>query len=436
MKGYFMNTLFKSITAILPDEENGFVSKVCDVAIKDGLICYIGDDAEKNGFVPEKTINGKDKLITAGLVNSHTHSYMSLFRNSADDLMFHNWLFGRIMPMEDKLTADDMYYGTQLACLEMIKTGTTAFLDMNIARDAITRAISESGLKATISRGLVGNGRDDEGGKARIEDTLYDMRTYGGNKRLKFMMGPHAIYTTDRGYLELVMEKAAEYKTGINIHLSESVKEIEDCYKEHGCSPVKYLDDMGMFDFHTVAAHCVQLSDEDIGILAEKGVYAATNPISNAKLGNGFARIPDMLEKGVRLCIGTDSAGSNNTLNMFSDMNFICLAHKGNRRSATAVSARQALKMATETGAKALGFDNTGMLKEGYAADLTIMDMKYPSLQPINDPVAAMCYSACGYEVESVMVDGEFIMENRVIPHMDEERIYFECNQAMKRIDG
>ena len=143
-----------------------------------------------------------------------------------------------------------------------------------------------------------------------------------------------------------------------------------------------------------------------------------------------------MLDKGVKLCIGTDSAGSNNTLNMFSDMNFICLAHKGNCRSATAVSARQALKMATETGAKALGFDNTGMLKEGYAADLTVMDMKYPSLQPVNDPVAAMCYSASGYEVESVMVDGEFLMENREIKGMDEERIYFECNKAMKRIDG
>ena len=402
-----MNTLFKGITAILPDEESGFSAKVCDIAVSDSVISYIGDDAVKNGFVPDRTIDGRDKLITAGLVNSHTHSYMSLFRNSADDLMFHTWLFDRIMPMEDKLTAEDMYYGTQLACLEMIKTGTTAFLDMNIARDCITRAISEIGLKATISRGLVGNGRDDEGGKTRIEDTLYDMRTYGDNKRLKFMMGPHAIYTTDRGYLELVMEKAAEYGLGINIHLTE-----------------------------TVAAHCVQLSDEDIDILAERGVYAATNPISNAKLGNGFARIPDMLDKGVKLCIGTDSAGSNNTLNMFSDMNFICLAHKGNCRSATAVSARQALKMATETGAKALGFDNTGILKEDYAADLTVMDMKYPSLQPVNDPVAAMCYSASGYEVESVMVDGEFLMENREIKGMDEERIYFECNKAMKRIDG
>ena len=191
-----MNTLFKGITAILPDEESGFSAKVCDIAVSDSVISYIGDDAVKNGFVPDRTIDGRDKLITAGLVNSHTHSYMSLFRNSADDLMFHTWLFDRIMPMEDKLTAEDMYYGTQLACLEMIKTGTTAFLDMNIARDCITRAISESGLKATISRGLVGNGRDDEGGKTRIEDTLYDMRTYGDNKRLKFMMGPHAILPT------------------------------------------------------------------------------------------------------------------------------------------------------------------------------------------------------------------------------------------------
>ncbi|MCH5325015.1 MAG: amidohydrolase [Eubacterium sp.] len=427
-----MNTLIKNITAILPDGE-GYKTEVCDICVSGDTIAGIGSG---EGFAADKVIDGGGRLATAGLVNAHTHSYMSLFRNSADDLMFHDWLFGRIMPMEDKLTQDDLYWGTQLACLEMIKTGTTAFLDMNICRDAVTRAISESGLKAVISRGLVGNGRDDEGGIARIEDTIHDYNTYGDNKRLKFTMGPHAIYTTDRAYLELVMDKAAEYGMGINVHLSESVKEVEDCYKEHGCSPVEYLDDMGMFKFHTVAAHCVQLSDKDIEILADRGVYVASNPISNAKLGNGFARIPDMQKAGVRLCIGTDSAGSNNTLNMFSDMMFMALCHKGNTRTANTVTATEILKMATETGAAALGLENTGVLKEGGKADIVIMNMNCPSLQPINDPVAAMCYSANGSEVESVMVDGELLMENRVIPHMDEEKIYYECNKAMKRIDG
>ena len=426
-----MKTLLKGITAILPDGA-GFKTEICDICITNDTITKIGNS---DGFTPDKTVDGKNKLVSAGLVNAHTHSYMSLFRNSADDLMFHEWLFGRIMPMEDKLTQDDLYWGTCLACLEMIKTGTTAFLDMNICREAVTRAISESGLKAAISRGLVGNGRNDEGGIARIEDTIYDYKTYGDNKRLKFMMGPHAIYTTDREYLELVMEKAAEYGMDINIHLSESVKEIEDCKKEHGCSPVEYLDDMGMFKFHTVAAHCVQLSDSDIKLLADRGVWAATNPISNAKLGNGFARIPDMIKAGVNLCIGTDSAASNNTLNMFSDMSFLALAHKGNTRTADSVSASEVLKMATENGAKALGLENTGVLKEGARADLFIMDLNSQSLQPLNNPVAAMCYSASGYEVESLMVDGEFLMENRVTK-MDEERIYFECNKAMKRIDG
>ena len=426
-----MKTLLKGITAILPDGA-GFKTEICDICITNDTITKIGNS---DGFTPDKTVDGKNRLVCAGLVNAHTHSYMSLFRNSADDLMFHEWLFGRIMPMEDKLTQDDLYWGTCLACLEMIKTGTTAFLDMNICREAVTRAISESGLKAAISRGLVGNGRNDEGGIARIEDTIYDYKTYGDNKRLKFMMGPHAIYTTDREYLELVMEKAAEYGMDINIHLSESVKEIEDCKKEHGCSPVEYLDNMGMFKFHTVAAHCVQLSDSDIKLLADRGVWAATNPISNAKLGNGFARIPDMIKAGVNLCIGTDSAASNNTLNMFSDMSFLALAHKGNTRTADSVSASEVLKMATENGAKALGLENTGVLKEGARADLFIMDLNSPSLQPLNNPVAAMCYSASGYEVESLMVDGEFLMENRVTK-MDEERIYFECNKAMKRIDG
>lgn len=427
-----MNTLIKDITAILPDGD-GFKTEKCDICITGDTITKIG---KAEDFAADKIIDGKGRLASAGLVNAHTHSYMSVFRNSADDLMFHDWLFGRIMPMEDKLTPDDLYWGTKLACLEMIRTGTTAFLDMNICREDVTRAVSESGLKAVITRGLVGNGRNDEGGIRRIEDTLYDMEKYGGNKRLKFMMGPHAIYTTDREYLELVMEKAKEYNMGINIHLSESVKEIEDCYAQHGCSPVEYLDNMGMFDFHTVAAHCVQLSDKDIEILAERGVFVATNPISNAKLGNGFARIPDMLEKGVRLCIGTDSAASNNTLNMFSDMNFISLAHKGNTRTAQAVTAQQTLKMATETGAKALGLSDTGVLREGAKADIMIMNMNCPSMQPLNNPIAAMCYSASGYEVESLMVDGELLMENYEIKNLDTEEIYFHCNETMKRIDG
>ncbi len=426
-----MQTLIKNTRAIVPDGES-YTVKECDILITDDKITAIGDISQPADYI----IDGKDKLCSAGLVNSHTHSYMSVFRNSADDLMFHDWLFGRIMPMEDKLTGDDLYWGTKLACLEMIRTGTTAFLDMNICREAVSCAINESGLKAVITRGLVGNGRNDEGGIARINDTLYDMEKYGSNPRLKFMMGPHAIYTTDREYLELVMEKAAEYNMGINIHLSESVKEIEDCYKQHGISPVEYLDNMGMFDFHTVAAHCVQLSDKDIEILADKGVYVATNPISNAKLGNGFARIPDMLEKGVKLCIGTDSAASNNTLNMFSDINFICLAHKGNIRSAQSVSAQQALKMATENGAMALGLTDTGVLKEGYKADIVMMDLTYPSMQPLNNPVSAMCYSASGYEVDTVLVDGEILMENKEIKNMDAEKIYYYCNKTMQRIDG
>lgn len=438
-----MNTLIKGVTAVLPDE-NGYKTELCDIFVTGDTIAKIAKidaKAENNSDAPEKynadkVIDGGGKLAIPGLINAHTHSYMSLFRNSADDLMFHDWLFGRIMPMEDKLVWNDLYWGTQLACLEMIKTGTTAFLDMNICRDAVTKAISESGLKAVITRGLVGNGKNDPGGIERIEDTLYDLRTYGENRRLAFAMGPHAIYTTDREYLELVMDKAAEHGLWINVHLSESVKEIEDCYKEHGCSPVEYLDGMGMFDFHTVAAHCVQLSDNDINILAKKNVYAASCPISNAKLGNGFARIPDMLNVGVKTALGTDSAASNNTLNMFSDMMFMALCHKGNTRTADAVTARQILKMATETGAEALGLKNTGALKEGMRADIAILDMNVPSFQPVNDPIAALCYSANGSEVESLMTDGELLMENRVIPHMDEEKIYYECNKAMERIDG
>ena len=168
-----MNILLKDITAILPDGD-GYKAEKCSIEISGDTITAIKKPGEQSAFNPDRTIDGKDKLACAGLVNAHTHSYMSLFRNSADDLMFHDWLFGRIMPMEDKLTQDDLYWGTCLACLEMIRTGTTAFLDMNICREAVTRSINDSGMKAVISRGLVGNGRNDEGGLTRIADTVYD----------------------------------------------------------------------------------------------------------------------------------------------------------------------------------------------------------------------------------------------------------------------
>lgn len=427
-----MNILLKNILAVILSGE-GLKAEKCDIEISGENITAVLPAGEKSEFKADRVINGESKLAIPGLINSHTHSYMSVFRNCADDLPFHDWLFGRILPMEDKLTENDMYYGTLLGCLEMIKTGTTGYIDMIIAKDCSSKAAVDSGMKAVVTRGLVGFGKNDEGGIRRINEAIYDKEKYTTDK-VRHMMGPHTIYTTDREYLELVMKAADEQKIGINIHLSESTKEIGDCLKAYRMTPPEYLKAIGMFDFHTVLAHCVQLSDSDIELLASSGAYIATNPISNAKLANGIARIPDMQNAGCRLCIGTDSAASNNTLNMFSDMNMLALLHKASRRSATDVTAEEIVKMATIGGARAMGLNDTGAIEAGKKADIAILDLNFPSMQPINDVIAALCYSASGYEVESVMVNGEFLMENRELKTIDEERVYFEANKTIERI--
>lgn len=426
-----MNIQIKNVRAILPVGK-GFEVKQTDVYIVGDTIASIG--VMPTDFIAEKTIDGKDKLLSAGLINAHTHSYMSIFRNVADDLLFEDWLFKNIMPMEDQLVDEDGYWGAMLGCLEMIKTGTTSFIDMHLFKNAIPRAVDKAGIKCVSTRGLVGNGRNDKGGIERINVTKEEIAQWKGNKRISFMMGPHAIYSTDAGYLQLVMESAVECGVGLNIHLSETRNEVKTAYEKYGCSPVEYLNNMGFFDIKTVAAHCVHLSEKDIEILAEKQVAVATNPISNLKLGNGFAPIPQMLEKGVRLAIGTDSAASNNTLNMFSDMNFLSLIHKGTTETATAVSASETYAMATKGGAFAMNTMDTGELAVGKKADLILIDLNRPQFQPITNLVSAMAYSANGSEIDTMIVDGEIVMENGKVLTLDEEEIYFNAQRIIDRI--
>lgn len=433
-----MGILIRDVNALMwggdkeGGNENEFYLERSSFYIEGGIIAGIGE--EPADFRADKIIEGKGRLLMPGLINCHCHAYMTLFRNCADDLAFTDWLFGHISPLEDKIEPEDAYWGAKLAILEMIKSGTTCFADMHMNIHQTTRAVDEAGIRAVIGRGLVGDG-EDEGGKRRIDEALEEFNKWKTHQRMTFLLAPHAPYTCSQKYLRQVTEIAKENGLGIEIHLSESMTEIENMKKERQISPIQYVKEAGIFDVPVLAAHCVHLSDEDRKILKEENVSVATNPVSNMKLGNGFADVPAMLKNGIRVCIGTDGAASNNALNMFHEMNMLGLIHKGANKEAQCVSAMEVLKAATIDGARALELGNQiGSLAVGKQADLILIDTTKPQLNPENNLISGLVYSANGSEVRTVLAAGEILMEDGEIKTMDAEEIIKEVNERAKRL--
>lgn len=422
-----MGILIKQILCI------GELAGTHDVYVHGNKIA--GIDEVPAGFTLTDTINGKDRLLIPGLINCHTHTYMSLFRNAADDLSFTDWLFGRIDPMEQNMVPEDAYWGTMLSIVEMIKSGTTCFCDMHMHPEQTVRAVDVSGIRAVITRGLVGEDRMDEGGIRRIREAKDEIKHWKEHARMTFRFAPHAPYTCGEDYLKYIRDEAERYGVGLNIHLSESRKEFDDMMLARGCTPVKYLDNLGLLSKDTLAAHCVYLTDSDMRILSERGVSVVINPASNMKLGNGFAPVPAMLEHGINVCIGTDGAASNNSLNLFHEMNLAALVYKGAAANAQVVSAAEVLSFATKNAAKALGFEGVlGEVKVGCKADLTILNMNNEHFAPQNHPEAALAYSVNGSEVDSVIIDGRILMEKRKLKTIDEEHVYYAANRMAKRL--
>lgn len=426
-----MGIVLKNILAALPKDGQDAVCRT-DIYLQDDKIAGIGEAPEE--FSQDQVIDGTDRLAIPGLINAHTHSYMALLRNVADDLPFEDWLFKNIEPIEDKLEPEDAYWGACLAILEMIKSGTTCFSDMQMHIHQTSKAAAESGMRAVISRGLVGSG-DNEAGQIRLKEAYEEKEAWKDCDRLTFFLGPHAPYSCDEDFQRIVAKEAAKNHMGVHIHLSESRNEVENIRSQYGASPIALAKRAGLFDGLAVAAHCVHVDEDDLNILKKCQVSVITNPASNMKLGNGFAPVPDMLKKGINVCIGTDGAASNNSLNMFHEMNLLGLIHKGAREKADCVSAREIFRMATLNGAKALGMEQkTGSIEIGKKADLAILNLRTPSMTPRNDLLAGLCYSANGSEVETVIIDGKIVMENRRILTLDEERIYAEVSRICKRL--
>ena len=427
-----MGICIRDISALLPEGE-GYTVRTCTVYIEGDRIA--GLDRQPENFVAERTLDGSGRLLVPGMVNAHTHAYMTVFRNCADDIGFTPWLFDKIMPMEDRLTEEDCYWGTLLAYMEMLRTGTTCSLDMYIFTQAAVRAQQESGIRAVMSRGLTGGADDVAGGERRLRDAVGEIEQWRGSPNLYFMLGPHAPYTCDEGYLREVAETATALHVPLHIHVSESRDEMRTIAERYGCTPPEFLDRAGILRDTTVAAHCVQLTDSDIDLLSARGVSVATNPVSNLKLGNGVARVSRMLERGINVCLGTDGTASNNTLNMYRELSYLTMLQKGMNEDAASLSAAQGMRMATAGGAKALGLGGqTGEIREGMLADLAILNLDTPWMQPKNNLLASLAYSANGSEVETVLVGGRILLDKGAYTSIDAERVLYEVEQVCRRV--
>ena len=404
-----------------------------DIFIEGGRIAAIGDAPE--GFRADTVIDASHRTAMPGLINAHTHVYMSLFRNYADDVPFSTWLFDRILPIEDSLTDEECYWGDMLNFAEMIRTGTTSFVDQQMFVSALVRSSHDAGIRPVISRGIVGEVRTEEGVRVRwqqAQDAMALAKELGSNAT--FMISAHAIYTCSEDVLRYVRELSEETGLPVTTHLAETKKEYDDCIAQHGVTPVRYLHDLGLLDREITIAHCVWLADADYELLARPNVHVVTNPASNAKLANGFAPVARMLREGIDVSLGTDGAASDNTQNMFAEMHLLSLMQKGAEQDSVVLSARETLKMATEGGARAAGFgDDAGVLAPGRKADLILIDETAPNMLPNFDISSALVYSATGMEVTDSVIDGNLVMRNKELLTIDEERLRFEIGRITER---
>jgi len=397
-----------------------------NIFIQDDLILKITES--KDFQEVDYVIDGKNKLAMPGLVNTHTHLAMTLFRGYADDLPLKEWLEEKIWPKESKLTSYDVYCGSLLGICEMIKSGTIAFADMYFYMDEVAKAVSESGIKASLSVGMIGIAGDEN--EILNRGVIFAKNWHNSeNGRIKVMLAPHAPYTCPPSFLEKVISKAVEFGLGIHTHLSETFLEVENIKNLYGVTPVRLMNRVGLFNVPVLAAHCVFVDDEEIEILAEKEVGVAHNPQSNLKLASGIAPVKKMLQKKVKVGLGTDGPASNNNLDLWEEMRLAAILHKGTEKDPTCVPAEEALKMATKNGMEILGWKDSGVIKEGYKADIVILDLNKPHFYPRHNLISHLVYSASSADVDTVIVDGKVLMEKRELKTLDEERIKFEAEK-------
>ncbi len=403
------------------------------VAIRDDTIVAAGPLPElSKSFIANKTINRPSGLILPGLMNSHTHAAMVLFRGLADDLPLKTWLEDHIFPAEARLTSELVALGTELACAEMIRCGTTSFVDMYMFEDSVASVADRVGLRAWLGEGVFDFPSPSfSSGEEALKETERLMDKWKGHPRITITVDPHTPYTCRPELLKHSQKLAEARDALIVIHLAETEWENAEIRRLCGVSPAEHLDRLGLLGDRLLAIHCVSLSKNDISLLARRDVRVVHCPESNLKLASGIAPVPELLEAGVTVALGTDGAASNNDLDLMSEMDTAAKLHKGVRKDPTLISAPEAFSMATTWAAKALHREDLGCLREGSKADLIVVDMNQVHLRPCYNPISHLVYAARSGDVQDVMVAGRMLMEDRVLTTIDEGRLLERLSRAV-----
>lgn len=430
-----MKILFENADILLRSGEKFTVAENSFLAVDDDTISYIGSQRPYGDFDETKNMSGK--LLMPGLINCHNHSPMVLLRGVGSDLPLQQWLFDTVFPIEDKLTAEEIKSGSELALLEMIAGGTVSFSDMYFEPQTTIQAVADAGMKANITRPVQSfdpNEAPEQSYRIKESLELYDKYNNSFDGRVLIDFCIHAEYTCTETVAKAYIDEINARNGNLHIHLSETKKEHDECIEKYGKTPAEWFDGLGGFDSSAFAAHCVWLSDSDMELFRRKGVSVVHNPTSNMKLASGFAPIPKMLDMGINVALGTDGASSNNNLDMFEEIHLASVIHNGRTLDATVMNADAVLKTATLNGAKVQRRKNCGELRVGNKADIIAISLDAPHLVPALDKKALLTYSAQSSDVAMTMVDGRILYENGEYKTLDKERIYFDVKKSIRKL--
>ena len=409
--------------------------------VQDGKILYVGDGSDTDGVCAggqgaedgqsrwDREIDCEGNLLMPGFKNAHTHSGMTLLRSYADDLPLQDWLFKQVFPIEDKMDGEMIYHLTKLAVLEYLTSGITSIFDMYLTPETTAKACVDMGMRCVQVSGT--SGQTDFEPSLKLLEQRYQALNHD-DPLLSYFIGFHAEYTCSRELMERVAQIAHKYKAPVYTHLAETKAEVEGCRERHSMSPAKLLDTIGMFDYGGGGYHCVWMDEEDMEIFRRRGLSVVTNPGSNTKLASGIAPISAYLKKGINVAIGTDGPASNNCLDMFREMFLVTGLAKLREEDASAVDAWEVLKMATVNGAKAMYLPDTDVLAPGKAADIIMIDLHQPNMQPINNIPKNLVYSGSKQNVKMTMIQGRILYENGIFTDAyDVEEIYRKANEII-----
>lgn len=394
---------------------------------EDSRISYVGTESRGGSF--DREIDCKGNLIIPGFKNAHAHSGMTFLRSYADDLPLREWLFDRVFPREDKLTPDDVYALTKLAVMEYLSGGITSCFDMYFFAESIAAAAKDTGFRIVLCGSVSGGAEKIQ----RIKDEYERYNNY--DELVSYQLGFHAEYTASVDLMKEIAALSQQLKAPVYTHNSETEKEVAECRERHGISPTALFERLGMLEYGGGGFHCVYMDDNDLDIFKKRGLWAVTNPGSNTKLASGIAPICEMQKMGINLAIGTDGAASNNCLDMFREMFLVTGLQKLREKDATACDAVSVLEMAVKGGALAMGLSDCDCLAEGKKADLVLIDLNQPNMQPINSIAKNLVYSGSKSNVKMTMVNGKILYENgEYFIGESAEDIYRKANGIAERL--